>query len=172
MQLQPTLKGKLVTVRPIQLNDFEDLFHAASDPKIWEQHPSSDRYKKDVFMQLFNGAIESQGGFVIIDNVTDYIIGSTRFYDFNTEKREVIIGYTFLAKEYWGLGFNREVKQLLLGHAFEYVDTVLFEIGKTNYRSQKAIEKIGATLYAEKTLDESPHLIYRIEKKDFKKITT
>ncbi|MCB0349444.1 MAG: GNAT family N-acetyltransferase [Bdellovibrionales bacterium] len=167
MNLQPSLTGKRISLRPLRIEDFDDLYFAASDPEIWEQHPSSDRYKKDIFIKFFNQAIESKGAFAVIDPVTDYIIGSTRFYDYDPVKRQVIIGYTFLAKEYWGLNYNREMKHLLLKHAFEYVDKVIFEVGKTNIRSQKAMEKLSAQIINEKTLDQTSHLIYQIKKSDF-----
>ncbi len=169
MQLQPLLKGKHVTLKPLSKAHFADLFLVASDPKVWEQHPRSDRYKEDVFAELFELGLKSEGAFVIVDNITDYIIGSTRFYDFDPVKNHVIIGYTFIATEYWGKGFNREAKHLLLNHAFQFVDTVLFEIGKANIRSQKAIGKIGAKLFNELVVDDSPHLIYKIERADFQK---
>src|SRR4029077_16908153 len=46
--LQPTLTGKLVQLRPLRPQDFDALFSSASDPKIWEQHPDSDRYQREV----------------------------------------------------------------------------------------------------------------------------
>lgn len=165
MQLQPTLKGKLVTIRPIKKEDFEDLYLAASDPKTWEQHPNSDRYKREVFESFFQGALDSGGGFVIIDNVTDYIIGSSRYYDYCPKDKDIMIGYTFLAHEYWGHKFNKEVKSLMINHAFQFVDRIYFQIGKTNIRSQKAIAKIGAEFFSEANLDGQAHLIFKIDKK-------
>jgi RimJ/RimL family protein N-acetyltransferase len=164
MELQPTLTGKMVILRPLKVEDFEDLYLAASDPKVWEQHPNWDRYKRDVFEGFFTGALQSGGGFAIIDPVTDYIIGSSRYYDYNADKKQVMIGYTFLAREYWGHRFNKEVKSLMLEHAFKHVKRVLFQIGKNNIRSQKAIAKIGAELLEEVNLDDSPHLVFKIDR--------
>ena len=56
------------------------------------------------------------------------------------------IGWTFLARSHWGGPFNSETKRLMLEHAFQYVDRVVFVISSTNFRSQKAVEKIGGTL--------------------------
>jgi len=58
IDLQPTLKGELIDLRPLRPGDFEDLFSAANDPLIWEQHPESDRYQRDVFQKFFDGALE------------------------------------------------------------------------------------------------------------------
>ena len=142
--LQPDLKGELIELRPLTPGDWDDLFAVASDPLIWEQHPESDRYKEEVFKVFFRDALESGGAFVVIDRATQEIIGSTRFYGYDPEKSEIEIGWTFLAREYWGGQYNREMKSLMLNHAFKFVETVVFLIGEKNIRSQKAIEKIGA----------------------------
>ena len=106
--LQPHLKGELIELRPLTLEDWDDLFAVASEPLIWEQHPDSDRYKEDVFRIFFSEALESGGAFVIIDRENQQIIGSTRFYGYDTEKSEIEIGWTFLARNYWGGRYNRE----------------------------------------------------------------
>jgi RimJ/RimL family protein N-acetyltransferase len=142
--LQPHLKGKLLELRPLTAGDWNELFAVASDPLIWEQHPEADRYREDVFTVFFKEALESGGAFVIIDRKTQHIIGSTRFYGYDPEKSEIEIGWTFLAREYWGGRFNAEMKQLLLNHAFRFVESVVFSVGEDNVRSQKAMEKIGA----------------------------
>jgi len=142
--LQPHLKGDLIELRPLTFRDWDDLFAAASDPLIWEQHPESDRYKEEVFKAFFKGALESGGAFVVVDTKTQQIIGSTRFHGYDPDKSEVEIGWTFLARKYWGGRYNAEMKQLMLGHAFKFVENVVFFIGENNIRSQKATEKIGA----------------------------
>ena len=142
--LQPHLKGELIELRPLTPSDWDELFTVASDPLIWEQHPESARYREDVFKIFFREALESGGAFVVIDRKTQRIIGSTRFYGYNREKSEIEIGWTFLARKYWGGRYNREMKDLLLPHAFQFVESVVFLVGETNFRSQKAIEKIGA----------------------------
>src|SRR6059058_1048819 len=141
--LQPNLKGELIELRPLRREDWNELFAVASDPLIWEQHPESDRYKKEIFKIFFEGALDSGGAFVVIDTKTRQIIGSTRFYGCNPEKSEIEIGWTFLARKYWGGRHNAEMKQLMLAHAFKFVENVVFFVGEKNIRSQKATEKIG-----------------------------
>jgi len=132
-------------MRPLTPEDWNDLFAVASDPLIWEQHPDSDRYKEDVFAIFFREALECGGAFVVIDRNNRRIIGSTRFYGYDPNKSEIEIGWTFLARKYWGGRYNAEMKQLLLNHAFKFVETVIFLVGERNFRSQRAMEKIGAT---------------------------
>ena len=142
--LQPHLKGELIELRPLTPNDRDELFAVASDSLIWEQHPEPDRYKKDVFRIFFKDALASGGAFVIMDRETQHIIGSTRFYGYDAEKSEIEIGWTFLARKYWGGRYNAEMKRLLLNHAFKFVESVVFFVGEDNVRSQKAMEKVGA----------------------------
>jgi len=143
-ELQPTLIGKLLQLRPLRPEDFEALFKAASDRLIWEQHPENDRFTRDVFQKYFDGALESGGAFAIIDRKSGRIIGSSRYWNFDFRAREVEVGWTFLEREFWGGTYNRELKNLMLDHAFRFVDCVLFVVGEKNLRSQKALEKIGA----------------------------
>ena len=142
--LQPHLKGELIELRPLTPYDWGELFAVASDSLIWEQHPESDRYREDVFRVFFKDALKSGGAFVVIDKQNQRIIGSTRFYGYDPEKSEIEIGWTFLTRKYWGGRYNREMKDLLLAHAFQFVENVVFFVGETNFRSQKAMEKIGA----------------------------
>jgi len=142
--LKPHLKGELIELRPLTPNDWDELFAVASDSLIWEQHPEPDRYKEDVFRVFFKDALESGGAFVIIDRKTQRIIGSTRFYGYDPQKSEIEIGWTFIARKYWGGRYNAEMKQLLLNHAFRFVESVVFFVGENNVRSQKAFDKIDA----------------------------
>jgi RimJ/RimL family protein N-acetyltransferase len=144
-ELQPNLKGQLIELRPLTAADWDDLFSVASDPLIWEQHPENDRYKEDVFRLFFQEALQSGGAFVILDKESGQVIGSTRFFGYAPEKSEIEIGWTFLARSHWGGRYNRELKDLMLAHAFRFVDTIVFFVGDTNIRSQKAVEKLGAT---------------------------
>ncbi len=147
---QPILTGDSIEVRPLRLGDFEALFEAASDPRIWEQHPDRERYKREVFRKFFDSAMESKGAFAIIERKSGRVIGSSRYYEYSPERREVMVGFTFLERAFWGGAYNGELKSLMLDYAFRFVDRVLFQVGENNLRSQKALEKIGAR-FLEKT---------------------
>jgi len=62
---QPTLKGRLLELRPLRSDDWPGLFAAASDPLIWEQHPERDRYQERVFRRFFNAALECRGALLV-----------------------------------------------------------------------------------------------------------
>ena len=142
-QLQPTLTGELVELRPLRADDFDALYAVARDPLIWELHPERERYQEDVFRQFFRGAMESGGAFLISDRETGSVIGSTRYFGYDEKQSEIEIGWTFLARSHWGGRYNHEMKRLMLDHAFQFVARVIFLVGPQNFRSRRAVEKIG-----------------------------
>lgn len=165
------LEDELIKLLPLKASDFETLFEVASDPLIWEQHPVKNRYQRDVFKAFFEGALANQSSFIILDKVSNKPIGSTRYYDFKPESSSIAIGFTFMSRAYWGGPYNRATKKLLIDYAFKFVDQVFFHIGADNIRSQKAIQKIGATKVSELDFDLAgqvlPHYEYVIHKNEY-----
>ena len=142
-ELQPILTSEIMELRPLRADDFEQLYAVASDPLIWEQHPSPDRYKLDVFRKFFDDGLASGGALIALDRKNDQVIGSSRFHCYDLVRSEIEIGWTFLARSHWGGVYNSDMKRLMLSHAFNFVDNVMFVVGSTNLRSQRAVEKIG-----------------------------
>jgi RimJ/RimL family protein N-acetyltransferase len=142
--LQPVLLGQLLHLRPLRGDDFDALFAVAADPLIWEQHPARDRYQPEVFRAFFDEAMASGGALIATDSRDGQAIGGSRYHGYNAEQSEIEIGWSFLARAYWGGKYNAEMKALMLRHAFRFVDRVIFLIGPENYRSQRGVEKIGA----------------------------
>ena len=167
-ELQPTLTSETLELRPLRVDDFERLYAVASDPLIWEQHPHFDRYKPDVFRKFFDDAIESGGALLAIDRKLDCVIGSSRFYGYDPLRSEIEIGWTFLARSHWGGVYNGEMKRLMLSHAFQFVNNVIFIVGATNLRSQRAVEKIGGQKVGTKTdPDGRENVLFRITKSTY-----
>lgn len=140
---QPALKGDLVELRPLRPSDYEDLYAVACDPLLWEQHPDNNRHEAQVFRKFFDEALESGSAMLVLDTKTQKVIGSSRFHGYDKDRSEVEIGWTFLARSHWGGTYNRELKQLMLAHAFRFVQCVVFLVGLQNFRSQRALEKVG-----------------------------
>ncbi len=143
MDLQPTLIGELVVLRPTVPEDWDAMYAVASDPLIWEQHPANDRWQEAEFRRYFADALASGGGLTIVDKASGRIIGASRYYGHRPDLDEIEIGWTFLARDYWGGAHNREVKKLMLDHVHRFVGTVVFLVGEHNLRSQGAMAKIG-----------------------------
>jgi RimJ/RimL family protein N-acetyltransferase len=173
--LQPSIHNDLIRLEPLRAGDFEALLAVASDPLIWEQHPSKDRYKREVFAGYFKSGIESGGALRVIDNTDGKLIGCSRYYDLDEAQRKVSVGYTFIARSHWGRRFNRALKQLMLDHAFKFVDRVTFQVGRDNLRSRKAMEKLGGVYIGEETVayvpgePASPNVVFKIDARDWTK---
>lgn len=144
MDRQPTLQGPRLTLRPLRRDDWAELYAVASDPEIWAIHPAHDRWQEPVFRAFFEDAMEQGGALAVMEG--GRIIGSSRFQNYDEAASEVEIGWTFLARSHWGGSYNREMKRLMLEHAFRHVDTAVFAIGEGNRRSRRAMEKIGGRL--------------------------
>jgi N-acetyltransferase len=141
---QPILRGPALLLRPLAASDRDALWEVARDPLLWELHPDKTRSDPEGFARFFQGALESASALVVVDQRTGRIIGSSRYYDVDPAKRELAIGYTFIARDCWGGSVNREMKQLMVQHAAPWADRIWFHVGKGNLRSRHAMEKIGA----------------------------
>jgi RimJ/RimL family protein N-acetyltransferase len=123
-------------------DDSEALYRIASDPAVWEQHPSKDRTQEPVFRDRFEQALASRGALAAVDLRDGGVIGTSRYVVRGED--EVEIGWTFLARDRWGGLWNGEMKRLMLDHAFASVSTVLFTVHSDNVRSQRSVERLGA----------------------------
>lgn len=143
--IQPKLENSNIELIPLQENDFERLYEVGSDPAVWANHPNPNRYQLETFKIFFQGAVESGGAYLVLDKKSGEIAGSTRFYDYDESQNSIFIGYTFYAVKFWGKGLNHQAKTLMLDYIFQFVNKVIFHVGASNIRSQKAMEKLGAT---------------------------
>lgn len=169
IKLQPYLENDLVLLRPLKEIDFGDLFKVASDPLIWEQHPDETRWTRRGFKKFFDESLASKGALVIIKKESEKIIGSSRFKIIDLEKGVVEIGWTFLSRDYWGGKYNSSNKKLMINYALNFVENVVFYVGENNFRSQRAIEKLGAIKVMDATVSwiankSSQNVTYHIDK--------
>ena len=167
--LQPHLVGEGVELRPTTADDFDALYAVARDPLLWAGHPAHDRWQEPVFRRFFGAGLASGGMLAVLDRKDGRTIGSSRFSFERTEPGEVEIGWTFLARRFWGTGTNREMKALMLGHAFRFVARAILVVGEGNARSRRAVEGIGGRL-TDRRLDvalagrTAPHLVYAVDR--------
>jgi N-acetyltransferase len=171
---QPVLEDERVLLRPLVPDDWDALFAVASDPLIWAQHPAHDRWQEPVFRAFFDDALANRGALVAIDRASDAVIGSSRFQGLDEANGgSVEIGWTFLARRYWGGTLNHAMKRLMLAHALASVAECRFLVGEGNTRSRRALEAIGAELTDRREQRVMaggviiPHLTYVITRADF-----
>ena len=99
--------------------------------------------------QWIDEAIEAPGQlpFAIVEKAKHKVIGSTRYLNIRPEHRSLEIGWTWLGQQWQRTPANTEAKLLLLSHAFDRLGCVRveFKTDARNARSQRALERIGAT---------------------------
>lgn len=167
---QPSLTGPTLTLTPATSADWAELFAVAADPLIWAVHPAADRWQEPIFRAFFDEGLASGGMLVARERATGTVIGSSRFSTAFAEPDEVEIGWTFLSRDHWGGRTNREMKHLMLVHAFKSFDAVIFRIGEKNFRSRRAIEKIGGQLLDTRASGDprdTDHVTYAIRRTAF-----
>jgi len=166
---QPHLTGELLDARPLAAADFDGLYAAASDPLTWEQHPDKTRHTPEGFGRWFDDALASGGALTVRDRADgDRIIGSSRYHGYDEPRSEVEIGWTFLARTHWGGGYNRELKRLMLEHAFAAVANVIFVVDRHNLRSRRAVEKLGARYVESRAGERGPaNVVYLLAAADW-----
>jgi RimJ/RimL family protein N-acetyltransferase len=147
MDRQPILEGERLLLRPLEEADWSALFAVASDPQIWAVHPSHDRWQEAVFRAFFDDALAGGGALAIIDKADGVLIGSSRYGAAEADAPgEIEIGWSFLARKYWGGGYNAEFKQLMISHALDRLERVTFQVGVDNVISRRAMTNIGGVL--------------------------
>ena len=165
MNFKSHFEDSSISLVQIKKENFEELYLVASDPIIWEQHPENDRWKKEKFSIFYKNGLQNKFGFLLIfDKHKNKIIGSTRFYSYDKIDEAIRIGFTFISQKHWGTSINFQVKKMMLDYTFKYLDKVYFDIGINNFRSRKAVEKLGASLFSD---NKKGNVVYILKKNQF-----
>jgi RimJ/RimL family protein N-acetyltransferase len=145
------LDGNLIRLVEMEVQHLCALETIASNPIIWQNLPV-EGWRKDSFRRWAYDSLELQKNgqafvFVVIDQNADKIVGTTRFQDMDRQHNKTDIGWTWYEPTVWGLGHNFEAKKMMMTHAFEVwnVARIGFKVDERNLRSQRALEKIGAS---------------------------
>lgn len=149
----PQLEGQRLSLRPLVAQDRAALRAAASDPRIWEQHPARQRHKAAVFDPYFDFLLQAGGTLIVTHRAQEQVIGCSRFYTVPDQPGDWAIGFTFLSVDFWGGDWNRELKSLMTTHAFAQLPRLWFHIAPDNIRSQVATTRLGARYVYDADLD-------------------
>ena len=143
----PTLSSNGIILKPLMLTHANDLVQACQDGELWKINVTSVP-EPDKVIDYINTAASTpdRKAFVVIDASTGKAIGSTSFHDILPFAKRLEIGYTWYAKSYWRTHVNTTCKLILLTYIFETLEyqTVGWRTDIGNYRSQQAIERLGA----------------------------
>jgi RimJ/RimL family protein N-acetyltransferase len=126
-----------------------------------------------VFRAFFDDAHAKGGALAVVDTASDEVIGSRRVQPCDYfEEQPLEIGWSFIARAYWGKGYNAEMKRLMLAHAFRHVDRVVFRVGADNVISRGAMRNIGGRLTGTTFVEDRAgrpveHVVYEITHEEF-----
>ena len=150
--MNPTLENNVVKLSLLDLSNYEHLIPIAKEDRLIEFSPSdistADKLKEYVQTAVDGFYQKTTIPFVIFDKTKRKYAGSTRFGLINWNDKVLHIGWTWIGRDFQGTGLNKNMKFLMLKHAFDDMnfEKVEFRIDERNERSRKAVEKIGATL--------------------------
>lgn len=146
------LQGRQVRLEPLAYTHAADLFIHCADPEVWQYLPvampkSEEEFRREIWSALAQQDAGLRQPFAVIALETETCIGSTSYLDITPDEHRLEIGWTYYAKDHWRSAVNTECKYLLLEHAFEVrgCQRVAFKTDVLNLRSQRAIERLGAT---------------------------
>jgi RimJ/RimL family protein N-acetyltransferase len=126
------------------------MLSAAADGELWNLKvtavPSTSTIDSYIATAVAGLDAGSMLPFVIVQQASGRIIGSTRFWKIDRANRKMEIGHTWLSQSVQRTGVNTEAKYLLLGYAFEVLQAVRvqFTTDELNDKSRAAILRIGA----------------------------
>jgi N-acetyltransferase len=144
------LQGYGVRLEPLAREHAEGLCAAARDGEQWNLWytlvPAPDEVPRYIETALENLEKKTMLPWAVRDTKTGAILGSTRYHDIVADADRVEIGYTWYAARMHGTHVNPACKLLLMSHAFETLDCAVVGLrtDNFNFRSQRAIEKLGA----------------------------
>lgn len=143
------LSGDKLRLEPLSQDHAQGLYNRGRAAADWAYMPRSCFIDLADTRQWIDEALQApaQLSFAIVESGKNKAVGSTRYLNIRPEHRSLEIGWTWLGQEWQRTGVNTQVKLLLLSHAFERLGCVRveFKTDARNARSQRALERMGAT---------------------------
>jgi ribosomal-protein-alanine N-acetyltransferase len=142
------IAGPSLELRLPSVDDVDDLYRLGRDPEVtrffswgpYERREEAEEYVRSLEGQRRAGTrlelvIAQRGG---------PVIGVTGLSDFSPRDRRAVVG-TWLGREHWGTGANRDSKALILHLAFDVLglQRVSALADPRNERSLRALEGLG-----------------------------
>ena len=144
-----TLEGNGLRMEPLAQEHAQGLFNRGQHTADWDYMARACFVDMADTRQWIDEALRTsnQVPFAIVETAKGKVVGSTRYMNIRNDHKSLEIGWTWLGQEWQRTHINTDVKLLLLGHAFERLGClrVEFKTDERNLRSQRALERIGAT---------------------------
>lgn len=145
-----TLSGRGLLLEPMSHDHRDELIAAASDGELWNLWftavPAPDQVEAYIEKALAGQRAGTMLPWIVRDEATGELVGSTRYHDIVPTIDRVEIGYTFYRQSRQRTSVNTACKLLLLRHAFDTLGckVVGLRTDNFNFASQRAIERLGA----------------------------
>lgn len=144
------LENDCVLLRPLAMSDANYLqVFSENEPELW-QYSLQSAAGSDNLTQYLESAVKGRESglaypFIIYDKQRAAYAGTTRFYEIDLLNQSLLLGYTWLGRDFQRTGINRHCKYLLLQFAFEQAGfhRVAFRADINNEKSIRAMESIG-----------------------------
>ncbi|MFZ4100996.1 MAG: GNAT family N-acetyltransferase [Sphingobacterium thalpophilum] len=149
--LNVTLEGEMVLLRPLELDDENALQKVADDGRLWVYGLQDLSKPGELRKYMMTAIADRQNGttavWVIIDKIKNKVAGCTRIADISGKDARGQIGWTWIGRDFQGSGLNKEMKFLILSYGFEVLglNRIEFKADERNQQSRKALMSIGAT---------------------------
>ena len=149
--LNVTLEGEMVLLRPLELDDENALQKVADDGRLWVYDLQDLSNPGELRKYMMTAIADRQNGttavWVIIDKIKNKVAGCTRIADISGKDERGQIGWTWIGRDFQGSGLNKEMKFLILSYGFEVLglNRIEFKADERNQQSRKALMSIGAT---------------------------
>lgn len=146
-----SLQNESITLLPLTATHIQEMRALSHDSDIWIWYTEDLTHPDALERWMTNRLDASERGemmsYAVVLNRTKQVIGSTSYGHIHWAEKGIEIGWTWLGKAFIGTGINKQMKYLMLKHAFETMDMERVELrtDERNARSRKAMEKIGAT---------------------------
>ena len=149
LDFHKTLRSDKVLLRPMMLNDFEQMKTLTKDRNMW-YYFTADLSDENILHNWIEKAVSDLEKnialpFTIISTENNGIIGTTRIGNISEVNKRVEIGWTWISKDYLGSGLNQHVKKLLFEYLFTQTNTlrIEFKTDVLNISARKSMEKVG-----------------------------
>lgn len=144
------LHGYSVRLVPVDYSHLDQLAHWSAEEEIWRYMTFAHLASRGELETWIGSAMEAnergtEMNFAIIDEASQWAVGTTSFYRVVPEHKRLELGKTWLGAAYRRTHINTAAKYLMLNHAFETIlaNRVELNTDARNVRSQRAIERLG-----------------------------